>query len=127
MNRLLLLALALSGLNCGSPKEGDACSKAGFLCADTKAALECNGTKWVKLPCLGDNGCARAKDAQGADVITCDISKNSAGDACASTQEAKGICTADQKAVLECRSGLLVKRSDCQTCTVDNNKVVCQP
>ena len=75
-----------------------------------------------QLPCRGDNGCKRD-----GDVIRCDMTKNVAGDACASTAENKGLCTADQTAVLTCRDGVLVHTSDCKTCAVSGDQVVCQP
>ena len=63
----------------------------------------------------------------GRDVIRCDMSKDQAGDACASTAENKGLCTSDQASVLTCRDGVLVHTSDCKTCAVSGDQVVCQP
>jgi hypothetical protein len=52
---------------------------------------------------------------------------NLEGDACASTAQGRGLCTADGMGTLECRSGTLVKTNTCRTCTEDMGMVVCTP
>ncbi|MBX7100728.1 MAG: hypothetical protein K1X89_23650 [Myxococcaceae bacterium] len=127
MRRLALLAV-LPLLACGSPKEGDKCDTIGFLCLDSANAMECYGSKWVKLPCKGTNGCKREND-----IVRCDMSGNVAGDNCASTAVSRGLCTADGKGTLECRENgageplTLQKTLDCRTCMVNGDQVVCTP
>jgi hypothetical protein len=98
----------------------EACNKTGFVCQDTTTALECRGGAWVALACRGSGGCAEADGN-----IQCDMTGNLAGDACASTAEGKGLCSADGKATLECRSGALVATNACSSCTVSADQVVC--
>ncbi len=113
---------------CGAAKAGDKCDTQGYLCADATTALECKLGAWVALPCKGANGCKKASDS-----IKCDMTGNVAGDACASSAVGKGLCTADQKAVLECREDsatgalTLKKTMDCRTCAVTGDQVTCQP
>jgi hypothetical protein len=52
---------------------------------------------------------------------------NVAGDGCAASAEGRGLCTADGKAVLECRMGVLVLVKTCGTCVMDATRVTCQP
>lgn len=106
---------------CGA-KEGDACKGAVFTCSSEKEALECRDSKWRTLPCRGPAGC----DESG-DTIICDMANNGDGDACAASAEGKGLCTADAKAVLECRMGTLVQTRTCGTCTQDGARVLCKP
>ena len=107
---------------CGSAAEGGTCDSNGFLCLDATAALECRLGTWKKLPCRGPSGCKRE-----ADVIRCDMTSNLESDACESTAEGRGICTADGLGTLECRSGVLVKTNTCRSCSVSGDQVVCQP
>lgn len=121
--RLLLLSV-FAGLfvACSAPKAGETCSVAGFLCANGTAALECKVGKWVELPCRGGNGCKRE-----GEVVRCDMTNNLEGDACPSSAERKGLCTADGKGTLECNDGVLKKTNTCRTCMVSGETVVCQP
>jgi hypothetical protein len=119
---LVVSALVLFAFACGSPKAGDQCDTTGFLCESNAAALECKVGAWVALPCRGLGGCKR----QG-NTVTCDMSANVEGDACASTAEGKGLCTTDGLGTLECRDGRLVKTNTCRTCTVVGDQVICQP
>lgn len=121
MTRLLLLAWILTMAACGGAAVGDSCNQTGFLCQDKGIALECKSGKWAALPCRGSSGCERS-----GDTVKCDMSGNQAGDACASTAEGKGLCAPGNKATLECRSGQLVETNTCQSCTVQNNQVLCQ-
>jgi hypothetical protein len=105
-----------------APTAGSACTAAGFDCQDSATALECQASLWVALPCRGPSGCARA----GA-TIQCDMSRNLAGDRCASTAEGRGLCTADGLGTLECRSGALVKTNTCRTCTESGGQIICTP
>ncbi len=112
---------------CGGPSPGASCNKNGFACFDTATALECRDGAWLALPCRGKGGCLADKDAQGKDIIKCNMVGNQVGDACASTAENRGICRADAKAVLECRSGVLAETNTCSSCEVQNEQVVCHP
>lgn len=116
----LVLPLSL-GVACGSAKAGGSCSQEGFLCQDTQTALECRIGVWLALPCRGPGGCTVASGA-----VTCDMSGDMAGDACASTAEGKAICTTSGNATLQCTNGSLVQSNTCTTCTVSNGQVVCQ-
>ena len=118
----LVLVSALSLAACGTASEGGACDTNGFLCQDATAALECRGGAWKKLPCRGTNGCKKEQD-----VVRCDMTGNLENDACASTAEGRGICTADGLGTLECRQGTLVKTNTCRSCTITGDQVVCQP
>lgn len=121
---LVLFPLLLGSLllpACGA-KAGDACKGAVYTCASEKEALECSSSVWRALPCRGPGGCSES----GQNVI-CDLVGNVNGDACASSAEGKGLCTADGRAVLECRQGTLVQTRTCGTCTQGSTQVTCQP
>lgn len=116
---MLLGSLLLSA--CGA-KAGDACSGSGYLCSSEKEALECRDKVWRTLPCKGGGGCTESGDS-----ISCDMRGNVDGDACAASAEGSGMCTANGKAVLECRQGTLVQVKLCSVCTMDATRVTCQP
>jgi hypothetical protein len=116
---LLLGSLLLSA--CGA-KAGDSCSGSGYLCSSDKEALECRDKVWRALPCKGESGCTES-----GDTIQCDMRGNDDGDACAASAEGSGMCTANGRAVLECRMGVLVQVKLCSVCTMDSNRVTCQP
>lgn len=107
---------------------GDTCNTTGFLCESASSALECRVGKWVSLPCKGTAGCKRE-----GETVKCDMSGNVEGDACASSAEGKGMCTADGKATLECRTpqtesvSKMVKTHDCRTCSIVDGNVKCTP
>ena len=115
---LLIGSLLLSA--CGT-KAGDSCEGSGYMCASEEAALECRDKVWRELPCRGASGCGESGDS-----ITCDMSGNVEGDACAASAEGRGLCTADGKAILECRMGTLVKSRTCNTCTESGGFANCQ-
>lgn len=123
MRPLLLVSIvaALVTTACGGAQAGESCDQTGFLCADATSALECRVGKWTTLPCRGPAGCARS-----GDIIRCDMSGNNENDACASTAEGKGLCTANGTATLECRQGTLVKTNTCTSCTVSGDQVACK-
>lgn len=112
----------VTAAGCSSAKAGDKCDTSGFLCADATTALECKVGAWVSLPCKGSGGCKRTSD-----TVTCDMSGNVEGDACASSAEGKGLCSADGTATFECRDGKLVKTNTCRSCSIVGDNVVCQP
>jgi hypothetical protein len=113
---------AAGGSADGGVVPGGTCSAIGFFCYAPTAAIECKVSRWVLLPCRGDGGCS---DAQG--TVRCDMHGNLPGDACASSEEAKGLCSADGRGTLECRSGVLVLTNVCRTCTEINDTIICQP
>lgn len=39
----------------------------------------------------------------------------------------EGLCSADGRGTLECRSGVLVLTNVCRTCTEINDTIICQP
>lgn len=116
---LMIGSLLLSA--CGV-KAGDSCSGGGYTCASEKEALECRNEVWRALPCRGASGCTESGGS-----IRCDMTGNRAEDACAASAEGRGLCTADGKAVLECRMGVLVQVKTCGTCVMDDTRVTCQP
>lgn len=119
LSSLLLGSLLLSA--CGI-NAGDSCEGSGFVCSSETEALECRDKVWRTLPCRGPGGCAESGNA-----ITCDMKGNVGGDACAASAEGKGLCTADGKAILECRMGTLVQTKTCSVCTMSSTQVTCQP
>jgi hypothetical protein len=121
LSRSLVFAF-LSLFGCGAPMANDTCNATGFLCEAASSALECRAGKWVSLPCRGPNGCKRE-----GEVVKCDMTGNAIDDACASTAEGKGLCSADSKATLECRDGKLVQTHTCRSCSVAADVVTCQP
>jgi hypothetical protein len=121
MRVVLFLTPALLLAACGTPQIGSSCSETGFLCDNSTNAMECITGKWTELPCRGVGGCAVASGQ-----VTCDMSGDVAGDACASTAEGLGLCTAAGTATLECRNGTLVQTNVCTSCAVTNGQVTCQ-
>jgi hypothetical protein len=128
----IFIVIALAA--CGSPQPGGPCDTAGFLCASSTSAMECQLQKWVALPCRGPSGCQRD-----GNTIKCDMSGDMEGDACASSAVGSGLCTSDGMATLECRNdpttgtNTLKKTNTCRTCTVMRDtttgadQVVCTP
>jgi hypothetical protein len=115
----LLASLVLPA--CG-PSAGDDCEGGGYVCSDETQALECRDGTWRALPCKGPLGCSDLDDS-----IRCDMSANTAGDACALSAEGRGLCTADGKALLECRMGVLVQVRECSACSTSSTRVICEP
>ena len=105
-----------------APKLGEPCSAAGFSCEAAATALECKLGNWVALPCRGPGGCSKANG-----TVSCDMTGSLAGDACASSAEGRGLCTADGLGTLECRDGVFLKTNTCRTCSVSGGLVTCQP
>lgn len=126
MKRLPLALLALVGSflfsSCGGPGSGDSCDGGDYVCQDDAQALECRNGTWRALACRGPLGCREL-----ADSVRCDTSLNQEGDGCSSGAEGKGVCSPNGNALLLCRQGVLVKTSDCSSCTVQDNQAVCQP
>jgi hypothetical protein len=134
MRPSLLLGFTIALAACGGASPGASCNVTGFLCLDATNAMECQLQKWVQLPCRGPQGCQKT-----ASVVTCDMSQDLEGDACASTAVGSGLCTPDGLATLECRNdptsgaNTLVKTNVCRTCSVMTDsttmkqEVVCQP
>lgn len=118
----LVSVLSLFSFACGTPTAGDTCNASGFLCESAASALECRVGVWTSLPCKGPTGCRRE-----GDLVKCDMTGNAEGDACASSAENKGLCTADGLAVLQCRGGTLKQTNTCRTCTVSVDTVTCSP
>ncbi|MGZ3457167.1 MAG: hypothetical protein ACXU86_01555 [Archangium sp.] len=124
MNRSLVLLPLLGSLllsACGA-KAGDNCQGTAYTCSSDKEALECRDKVWRTLPCKGPSGCTEADKS-----VHCDMTGDVDGDACAASAEGRGLCTADGKAVLECRQGTLVQTKTCGVCSMDSTQVTCQP
>ncbi len=124
MNRSLFLLPLLGSLvlsACGV-KAGDKCQGHDYTCSSDAESLECRDKVWRALPCRGPAGCTERNQ-----TVHCDLTGNVEGDACAASAEGRGLCTADGKAVLECRMGQLVQIRTCGTCTMDSTRVNCQP
>ncbi len=107
---------------CGGPDAGDSCNTNGFVCGDDKTVLECTSGKWRSIPCRGAGGCSVNNNR-----VSCDVTRNQAGDACASANEGQGICHPNGSATLECRNGVFVQTNTCSSCTVSGERVVCTP
>jgi hypothetical protein len=126
--RSLLLAATLALAACGGASPGTSCDTPGYLCNDKSNAMECQLSVWVKLPCKGPDGCASANG-----TVTCDMSGNAEGDACASSVVNTGQCSADGKATLECQSNAqtgaltLVKTNTCSSCSATGTEILCNP
>jgi hypothetical protein len=119
----LLFSLACAVLlACGGPQPGKSCNRTGYYCMDKDSAAECRDGVWVELPCRGPGGCASS-----GGNISCDMSANLPGDACAASQEGHGLCSATKTAIYECRDGTLVQTQECRACSISNNQVTCQP
>jgi len=106
---------------CGTPQAGEECDSSGFLCENRTSALECRVGTWTSLPCRGPAGC----ELEG-DTVTCDMTLNQEGDACAASAEGKGLCTSTGDGTLECRQGKFVRTNNCSSCSVVGDQVVCQ-
>jgi len=117
----LCLSIALGLAACGAPMAGDGCNSQGYLCQDASTALECREGVWTGLPCRGPEGCAHLSIG-----VTCDTSASMEGDACAASAEARGICTQDGSALLECRRGTFVKTRSCRSCVEESGQLVCR-
>lgn len=105
-----------------APKLGEPCSVTGFSCEAAATALECKVGNWVALPCRGPGGCSKANG-----VVNCDMAGSLEGDACASSAEGRGLCTADGLGTLECRNGVFLKTNTCRSCSLSGGLVTCQP
>lgn len=117
-----------SGYKCdkGEGNEGDACTadnEGNAACApDKKALLVCKGGKLTKTQlCKGRHGCR-----QMGPKIQCDSSTADLGDPCEDGRS-EAACTADKKAMLECKGGKYQKSRDCkQQCTVFLDHIECK-
>jgi hypothetical protein len=105
---------------CGGPEAGESCNTTGFACQDERTALECASKTWRAIPCRGANGCDVA-----VGKVTCDVTRNQAGDACASVNEGQGICDPTGTATLECRGGAFQQTNTCTSCQVSGDQVIC--
>ena len=120
----VLLSLCVGSLlwsACGV-KAGDDCQGSVYTCSSEKEALECKDSKWRALPCQGASGCSEQDGS-----VSCDLRGNAAGDGCALVAEGHGLCSADGKALLECRMGMLVQVRTCGSCTQSTTLVTCNP
>ncbi|MCY1079137.1 hypothetical protein [Archangium lansingense] len=116
---LMIGSLLLSA--CGV-KAGDSCRGGGYTCASEKEALECRDEVWRTLQCRGASGCSESDG-----TVQCDMQGNLVGDSCAASAEGRGLCTADNRGVLECRMGVLTLVKTCGTCVMDDTHVTCEP
>lgn len=105
---------------CGGVDAGDSCNTSGFACRDDQTALECANGTWRAIPCRGPGGCEVQSNR-----VTCDVTRNQGGDACATVNEGQGICHPNGSATLECRNGVFVQTRTCSTCTVSGEQVFC--
>ena len=123
----LALVAALGLASCGA-SPGGSCDSPGYFCADNKNAQQCQFGTWVLLPCRGTAGCQHT-----GNNVTCDMSQDVEGDACATVVLGTGMCSADGKTTLECRNGpnsgapTLVKTNTCSSCSATGSEILCQP
>ncbi len=116
----LFVAISLCLAACGgsAQKAGDACSGTGALCVDASNALECVSSKYRAVACRGTGGC---KTSNGE--LTCDMTKNKAGDGCLSSAE--GLSDCDGNRAVACTNGVFSEMA-CTNCAVQGNQIVCQ-
>lgn len=120
---LVLAVVFLAFPGCGGAREGGVCSGEGYHCEGGDAVLECRDGHWLSLPCGGPQGCASVFGG-----ITCDISGNQVSDGCPTAMEGTGFCRGTAPlSLFACRGHQLVKVSDCSSCTVSTNNIVCNP
>ena len=82
---VVAVVISIFSVACGSARRGGSCSEAGFCAQDPQnAEARCRVGTWLDLPCRGPAGCTIASG-----TVSCDMSGDQAGDACASTAEAK--------------------------------------
>ena len=118
----LSIAVSILASACGGASVGGSCNTDGLACEDSSNALECRVGTWRALPCRGPGGCKVSNSK-----VTCDMSLNHEGDACAASTEGQGICDPSGTAALTCRSGTLVKTNTCSSCTTTGDQIICQP
>jgi hypothetical protein len=129
---LLLLAL-LPAAAC--TRAGGACSGSGYRCEDPESALECRDGGWTVLACPGPSGCVVGQaelpcssgdggTCVGA-AVACDMTGITAGEACATSANGRGLCSADGKSLLECRDGTVLRTRACDQCSVTGSEVQC--
>jgi hypothetical protein len=113
---LVCAALAASSLpallaGCKTrPAAGKACQTADRLvCASASAALICDATAWVEVPCRGPRGCTRGSDAD-----ECDDTIAGAADRCPRNPPLDYACTADRAQALVCKDGTFGLWRDCR-------------
>jgi hypothetical protein len=95
---VLLTGLILGG--CCKKKPGDSCTGADPSCLDESNLLACEKGTFISTPCKGPNGC-KVED----NLLTCDISGNTAGDPCATADEGDAACSVDKKSQVACKGG----------------------
>jgi hypothetical protein len=100
---------------------GDPCLDDEAQCsADKKAMVSCKNKKIEVHKCLGAKGCA-----EGATMIECDTSIQTAGEACEGEDVA---CTPDKKQILKCKGAKFAIAENCRgpkACSVDGRKISC--
>ena len=119
--RAALLGAILAVLAACGPEDGASCTGSFHACDGGWQALECREGHWRALPCWGPSGCTEEGGR-----VSCDMSGNLPGHACATSVEGRSVCTLDGDAVLECRTGALVQTRSCVTCGVEGDLVVCE-
>jgi hypothetical protein len=107
-------------LDC-KPAVGRSCEPDESSCLDTTSQLSCDKGRFIATPCRGPAGCASSERG-----VSCDISKNRAGDACSSADEGAASCVGAERMVV-CRAGQYV-HAECrgaQGCVNQAGRAMC--
>lgn len=95
---LLLFSLLACKMLKGKAEAGKECSEDGArACHGTAEQLVCQGGLWRAFPCSGTKGCTASP------TVSCDISGNSDGDACAAADDKSQVCGDAQR--VTCNAG----------------------
>lgn len=127
--RLALAVAAVLFVACGGdekqdpvPKVTELCTEGGMSCANPTTLLVCEAGKFRTVPCRGPAGCTSSST-----TVSCDVSRNLAGDACPKANEGQAICDpANANQGLKCTNGTFQAQA-CKGCYVQSNQVLCQP
>lgn len=108
---------------------GDACrEEEDYACTvDKKAALACRGGKFTQASlCKGPKGCRVTGSKEAGFKVECDDSVANQGDAC--EKEEHFSCSADERAILKCRSKKFEIEEKCKSkekCQIKGGQVGC--
>lgn len=81
------------------PHVGSSCNKGDSRCQDRSTQLSCQNGSYIATPCRGPGGCRMTNAG-----VSCDITKNRAGDRCSTGDEGAATC-AGQRQMLVCHGG----------------------
>lgn len=94
-----MIAVFAVGFGC-EPGVGSSCDPEEARCLNGSTQLVCQDGEYIATPCRGPGGCAVLPTVG----VACDITKNKAGDICATHEEGAASCTTEHQMVV-CRGG----------------------